>query len=32
MLSALETASDGFLNFLDRDINKELLRFTTPEA
>jgi len=30
MLSALDTGfQDGFLNFLDRDINKELLRFTT---
>src|ERR1700680_2133676 len=30
MLSALDTGfQDGFLSFLDRDINKELLRFTT---
>src|SRR3989442_520620 len=30
MLSALDTGfEDGFLSFLDRDINKELLRFTT---
>src|ERR1700726_3416506 len=29
MLSALDTGfQDGFLSFLDRDINKELLRFT----
>jgi sulfate adenylyltransferase large subunit len=30
MLSALDTGfQEGFLSFLDRDINKELLRFTT---
>src|SRR5205823_6164810 len=30
MLSALDTGcQDGFLSFLDRDIGKELLRFTT---
>jgi len=30
MLSALDTGfEDGFLGFLDRDIGKELLRFTT---
>src|SRR2546429_5924556 len=30
MLSALDTGfEDGFLSFLDRDIGKELLRFTT---